>query len=394
MAPKKGKKKPKTSKKPKDKPKDPSKRLAIAGVLGGVSLLGLGAAFVPWERLYPLEFSWLEPHADLYGHDGEWHKARSDDKTAINFSSMYALLHTYERKGEIEIASLPAYTQVGLRKSIGNKGLTLQDITVESLTQKDWGVPLPKNVARDLERFCRVAEDFLRDNVKGIDERLPGTDWTIIRSGDNYSRDFTTNGFTRYSTDFDGMGAVQYGRLIDESLVVRSNRGKTFNAGGATYSPGSSAKMLRMEAVGENGPRYAGLGYWYILLSSQLRYIGNVFSELIPRATIGQHESEYRHKHGDNESNRAVEALSESMSYHLALGLGEQLNIPNYGQMIEQMRTDLFGQNTRLIYRDVDKAIKWIGRNGGFKGGGVQKAWNMYNNSIEGFMQAIRKPST
>ena len=100
--------------------------------------------------------------------------------------------------------------------------------------------------------------------------------------------------------------------------------------------------------------------------------------------------SEYEYRHGPIAVNLAVEALSEGMAYHLSLALGEELGIPNYKEIVKRNRELLIRPGGKSMYADVDNAIRWIERNGGFPHG-VQKAWNMYMDNIAHFMSEIRK---
>ncbi len=226
------------------------------------------------------------------------------------------------------------------------------------IKKQRYGVPENEHIVRQLLEYCKLAESYLYTR---LDITPKPVDWTIIKKGDDFSENYNKKGMlggsvneiTRfYITDIDA----------PENILA------------LTKSMNSEQSFIFTESDKH------GLMSWCIFVGSGKKAITSPFAELIP-LLVYDASKRLILESGIDAAILAGEALSEGISYFLALELSKELQIPNGVNIVQET----FSNFNKGRYSYVPKAIKWIERNG------VQAALDLYLKNPKSFIDAMAK---
>lgn len=193
-----------------------------------------------------------------------------------------------------------------LEEQLSKRGFNLSEVSF-TMTEQLYALPEPQEFAIELKKYCKLAEDFLHQELKGLDK--PNIEWTVINPNDNYTNGFKGRGFIGKS-------------LYDIKRIKVNKDGTTlFMLVSVDHSVGGTGKILEDNS-------------FYFFISSNPSALVTPFSEILPLTTSNK-TVEYTKEVGGLYAYRAHEALTEAMALSLAGRVSKKLSVPNGEKLVE-----------------------------------------------------------
>lgn len=256
--------------------------------------------------------------------------------------------------GSIEYDEIIKYAIPRLK----NGGLNPSDFSHYLIYSQFYGIPEQNHIAKNLVRYCRLAEDFLYQNLKGLDKH--SIDWTVLSPDDNYTEGFNQKGFV-------GMFLYRIDRI---KAVNAENNERNFEFSGVIGKEGSKIDIYFVNNQ--------SIDTFYLFIGSGPTAITTPFAEILP-LSVFKKSLEYEKEVGSLLAQQAGEAITESLAIVLGIKMSEEYLIPKGVELVERE-----AKRSDDKYRYVPLARKWIEQNG------MQRAFDLYMESPAKFMRAIR----
>jgi len=229
-------------------------------------------------------------------------------------------------------------------------------------TIQNFGVPYPSRITKPLYDYVQQSILFLEDRVKGIQKNK--INLTIIKKGDNYSKNYATRGF---------LGGSCF-TIYRAKAKHRSDAKKEFETGYYKHVEGGLALLF---PKGDTNLK----DDWYFFIGSGPTALTSPFSEILPLSLRDNITSHKKHV-GAYEGIEAVETVTEAMAYLLSLEFAKMKSVPRGAELINNSYKKV---SKIKIYQYVPQAVKWMKENS------IQSGFDLYKESPIKFMDTIKK---
>ncbi|MFC2134096.1 hypothetical protein ACFLTH_05720, partial [Bacteroidota bacterium] len=219
-----------------------------------------------------------------------------------------------------------------------------------------FGFPDISEYSHEVIIYAKKAVEFLQEEIPDV--QLPSVKWQELHHGENWNHNFHEKGFVGFRPYFMA--------ILDFKLGDYKNR---------MFSPAEPVNGAHLGTYLKPNNQKE----WFIFLPTNHLSLFAPFSEILP--LLFQEAEKRSYQKNPFEGNRAMETLTEGISYHMGLKISKELNIPNGEFIVNEVFSNLPKENG--VYSDVPKAIQWIEKHG------IKEAVMTGQDNLKKFMEKI-----